>query len=55
MVSVIVWTDKADEDLEQITAYWSSISIHSARLQAQRIFEKIDIIQAFPRSGRIVP
>jgi len=55
MVGLIAWTDKADEDMAQILSYWSAISESSARLQAQRIFDKIDLIQAFPRSGRVVP
>ncbi len=41
--------------MEQIVAYWSSISENSVRIQTQRIFEKIDLILLFPNSGRVVP
>ncbi|MDO8367420.1 MAG: type II toxin-antitoxin system RelE/ParE family toxin [Saprospiraceae bacterium] len=55
MVRVIVWTKQADDDMEQIVDYWSSISENSVRLQTQRIFEKIDLIFMFPQNGRVVP
>ena len=55
MVRIIVWTEQADHDMDQIVAYWSSISENSVRLQTQRIFEKIDLIFMFPQSGRVVP
>ncbi|HRI58473.1 MAG TPA: type II toxin-antitoxin system RelE/ParE family toxin [Saprospiraceae bacterium] len=51
----IVWTDKADEDMEQIIDYWASISENSARLQIKRFFDMVDILETFPRSGRVVP
>jgi len=40
--------------MEQIVAYWSSMSENSAGLQTQRIFEKIDLIMLFPFGGRII-
>ncbi len=51
----IVWTEKADEDMEQIINYWAAISENSARLQIKRIFDKVEILETFPRSGRVVP
>jgi plasmid stabilization system protein ParE len=51
----IVWTDKADEDMEKIIDYWASISENSARLQIKRIFDMVEILETFPRSGRVVP
>jgi len=50
MVIVVVWTDKAGEDLDQIISYWSSISTNSVRLQVQRLVyyivseQRIDIL-----------
>ena len=55
MDRLINWTGRAEDDMEQLIAYWSTISANSARLQIQRIFDKIDLIYAFPRSGRVVP
>ncbi len=40
----IVWTDKADEDMEQIIDYWAAISENNARLQIKRIFDKVEIL-----------
>lgn len=54
-MAAIVWTEKADEDMEQIIDYWASISENSARLQIKRIFDKVEILETFPRSGRVVP
>ncbi|GAB4490748.1 MAG: hypothetical protein OHK0019_09980 [Saprospiraceae bacterium] len=51
----IVRTDKADEDMEKIIDYWASISENSARLQIKRIFDMVEILETFPRSGRVVP
>lgn len=35
--------------------FWSTISENSAKLQLQRIFDKVQLLTAFPRSGKIVP
>gem|GEM_PF-1571441 len=48
MVRIIVWTEQADQDMEQIFAYWSSMSENSARLQTQRIFKKNRLDHALP-------
>ncbi len=55
MAPIIVWTDKSLEDLGQIEAYWLTISEFSARLKLNQIFDKVDMIVRFPRSGRVVP
>lgn len=52
---VIVWTEKADNDIEQIIDYWAAISENAARLQIKRIFDKVEILETFPNSGRVVP
>jgi toxin ParE1/3/4 len=51
----IVWTDRADEDMAQISAFWFGISEYSEQIQIDRIFNKIQLIEDFPKSGRIVP
>ena len=51
----IVWTEKADSDMEQIIDYWVAISENAARLQVKRIFDKVEILETFPNSGRVVP
>lgn len=54
-MAAIVWTDKADSDMEQIMEYWVNISESAARLQVKRIFDKVEILETFPQSGRVVP
>ena len=54
-MAAITWSGKAEEDLERSLHYWSAFSENSARLQLKRIFEKIHVIETFPRSGRVVP
>ncbi|MBK9335083.1 MAG: type II toxin-antitoxin system RelE/ParE family toxin [Lewinellaceae bacterium] len=51
----IAWTEKADSDMEQIIDYWASVSENAARLQIKRIFDKVEILETFPNSGRVVP
>lgn len=54
-MAVITWTEKAKEDLANLVEFWSNVSENSAKLQIQRIFDKVQLIAAFPRSGRVVP
>jgi plasmid stabilization system protein ParE len=51
----ITWTNKAKEDLAQLIEFWSGVSGNSAKLQIQRIFDRVQLIATFPRSGRAVP
>jgi plasmid stabilization system protein ParE len=51
----ITWTDKAKEDLNNLVDFWSAVSENSAKLQMQRIFDKVQLLANFPRSGRTVP
>lgn len=51
----ITWTAKAKEDLSQLIEFWTAVSENTAKLQVQRIFDKIQLIATFPRSGRTVP
>ena len=54
-MAAITWSDKAKEDLAQLIEFWSAVSENSAKLQVQRIFDRIQLVESFPRSGRVVP
>lgn len=54
-MATIVWTEKADDDIDKIIEYWASVSENAARLQIKRIFDKVEILETFPNSGRVVP
>jgi hypothetical protein len=51
----ITWTGRADEDMAQISTFWFGISEYSEQIQIDRILNKIQLIEDFPNSGRIVP
>ncbi len=51
----INWTPQADADIENIIDFLSSQSESYAKIQVQRIFDKIELLTAMPRMGRVVP
>jgi toxin ParE1/3/4 len=51
----INWTDQANKDIEIIVNFLAPQSETYAKIQIQRIFEKVDLLANMPRLGRIVP
>jgi addiction module RelE/StbE family toxin len=51
----IVWTEQAYEDLESIFDYIGHDSISYAKLLVENILTAIRRLEAFPKSGRVVP
>ena len=51
----IRWTHQACRDLQAIVEFIAKDSPHYARLFVVDIFQAVDRIAEFPRSGRIVP
>ena len=51
----VKFTDQALKHLEDIVTYISQESSHYASLQLQKIFQRTEILEAFPFIGRIVP
>jgi addiction module RelE/StbE family toxin len=51
----IIWTDQALEDIETITEYISRDSFYYAQMTVRKIFETVNRISLFPKSGRVVP
>ena len=49
------WTEQAVEDLRSIREFIARDSPRYGRLVAERLFDATSRIEAFPRSGRIVP
>lgn len=49
------WTGQAVGDLQAIRRYIARDSPQYGRLVAERLFEATSRLEAFPRSGRIVP
>ncbi len=51
----INWTHNAIEDIYNAMEYLRYFSDKYAELFADGIFERVEILERFPRSGRIVP
>ncbi|MDE2142794.1 MAG: type II toxin-antitoxin system RelE/ParE family toxin [Elusimicrobia bacterium] len=49
------WSPQAVQDLDSIIAFISGDSTEYARIFVVDVFEALDRIGAFPKSGRIVP
>lgn len=51
----IVWTNDAIGDLKEIHDYISQDSISAASRFANSLIDRVDVLQNFPKSGRIIP
>lgn len=54
-MAIIRWTLQAADDLEAITDFIAQDSRHYANLLAMEVLNKVERLEAFPDSGRIVP
>ena len=51
----LIWTDQAINDHGDIGDYIEEHSEKYAKLTVKKLFERPDILMAFPQTGRIVP
>ena len=51
----IIWTEYAIEDLRLIHEYISKDSKRYADRFIEKLFERVDQLESFPKSGRVVP
>ncbi len=51
----IIWTDFAIEDLRLIHDYISKDSKRYADRFLEKLLERVDQLESFPKSGRVVP
>ena len=49
------WTDQAIEDVNNIAVYIAKDSHRYASIQVQLFFKKAEILEQYPKSGKIVP
>ena len=49
------WTPQALDDIVAICKFIARDSDHFARLFANKVFEKVKTLEAFPNVGRVVP
>ncbi len=51
----VIWTDFAIEDLKSIHEYISKDSLSYANKFIEKVIARVDQLENFPNSGRIVP
>jgi addiction module RelE/StbE family toxin len=51
----IVWTDSAIQDLNNIGYYIGKDSQRYAELTVDKLFYSVDILEEYPKSGKMVP
>ena len=51
----IVWTDLAIQDLEDIGNYIAKDSERYAQMTVEKLFTSVDILEHYPKIGKIVP
>lgn len=49
------WTDQALYDVDNIAEFIAKDSIKYAKIQVERFFDKVIILNTHPRAGRVVP
>ena len=51
----IVWTDFAIRDLDDIGEFIARDSERYAKMVVQLLFESTDLLESYPKAGRIIP
>lgn len=51
----INWTTYALENIQDIAEYISKDSVRYAYVQVERFFERVKILEDFPKTGKVVP
>ena len=51
----IVWTEPALDDLEEIAEYIALDKLNAAQLLVQKVFDRVDLLNQSPNSGRKIP
>ncbi len=49
------WTKQAVQDIDKIAEFIAKDSAHYAKIQAQRFFNAVKVLEKQPKSGKIVP
>jgi toxin ParE1/3/4 len=51
----VIWTDSAIQDLDDIGNYIAKDSERYAEVTIERLFNSVDILEKFPKAGKMVP
>ena len=55
MVVEVRWTLNSLEDIDTIAEFIAKDSPYYVQVQVERFFQRVKILEEFPKSGRIVP
>ena len=51
----VIWTEKAIKSIDEIANYISKDSLRYAKELVSKFYSKVEYLQLFPESGRVVP
>jgi len=51
----VIWTDSALQDLDDIGDYIAKDSERYAEVTVERLFNSVDILEKYPKAGKMVP
>jgi toxin ParE1/3/4 len=51
----VKWTKQAVQDIDKIAEFIAKDSDHYAKIQVQRFFNAVKVLEKQPKSGKIVP
>ncbi|WP_426669650.1 type II toxin-antitoxin system RelE/ParE family toxin [Mucilaginibacter sp. McL0603] len=51
----VKWTKQAIQDIDKIAEFIAKDSDHYAKIQVQRFFDAVKVLEKQPKSGKIVP
>lgn len=54
MVEKVIWSIVAEDDLEGVYLYFEDVNPKYAVMLVDKIFERIELLRAFPESGNMV-
>ncbi len=55
MATEVNWTPQSLEDIDNIASFIAKDSLHYAKIQTERFFEKVKVLEQHPEFGLIVP
>ncbi len=51
----LIWTEPALLDLDEIAEYIALDDFRAAQRLVEKVFERVEILESFPQSGRLPP
>jgi toxin ParE1/3/4 len=55
MATEVNWTPQSLEDIENIASFIAKDSLYYAKIQTERFFERVKVLEKHPEFGSIVP